>query len=53
MLSRLRLLLVAEQRRLLIGEPDERAAIMHHQFVPLDQQLQANTLFDRGPAVAE
>ena len=37
MLSGLRLLLIAEQRWLRVWKPNKRAAIVHHQFLPLDE----------------
>jgi len=53
MLSGLRLLLIAEQRGFRVWKPNKRSAIVHHQLLPLDQQLQAGTVFGRRGAVAE
>ena len=53
MLSGLRLFLIAEQRWLRVWKPNKRAAIVHHQFLPLDKQLQAGSVFGRRGAVAE
>jgi hypothetical protein len=45
--------LIAEQRGFRAWRPNERSAIVHYQFLPLDQQLQAGTVFGRRAAVAE
>ena len=42
--SRLRLFLIAEQRWFRVWKPNECAAIAHHQFLALDQQLQTGTV---------
>jgi len=44
MLSRLRLFLIAELPWFRVWKPNEFAAIAHHQFLALDQQLQTGTV---------